>query len=360
MKRKWILTWVAGLAVGTAGLAATQGLVRLHPRPATATQELSEAEREGWAQQLTQPDLDLREQAYERALAAAARQPGLRSALERWAGDTPDGQLAWTSRLLLRELGRAHDALHGLAVPLPPSARAMPMDMEQLWRQMAEMHGSLEDLFELGEGAAAAAPPQGDSVTSQGLQLRVGPDGVECEVTHEEDGRRVTRRYQAASLQELIEQHPELEARLEASGAALGAGLPGRARAGASASEGGLAPLRTDVLGVVVASLDPGRGAALGLPAGLGLAVERVEPGTIAAALGIRRGHVLLELNGRALRQSEDISSVLSERAPDGELRLVLLDRYGQERRRAWKPRPSAAPTGAEPEPPRPLRPPGG
>jgi hypothetical protein len=345
MKRKWILTFGAGLVIGAVSLAATQGLVRLEPRSVPAP--VQDPDLQAWVRELTRPDLDLREQAYERALATAARKPALRSVLQAWARGEEGPELAWTARLLLRELGRT-SALHGLAVPRLRAGRPTAMDMEELWRQMAEMHGSLEDLFERDSPLGPPRLPEDlrqGSQTSQAFQLRVGPDGVECEVTTEEDGRSVTRRYQAASLEQLLEQHPELGEHIEGRG--LGAGSDRPAPDRSLGSRGGVSRdsqvLRTDILGVVVTAVSAERAAALGLPVGQGLAVERVEPGTLADALGVQRGHVLVELDGRALRTSEDISAQMAQRAPDGDLRLVLLDRFGQERTRVWKPQPPAA-----------------
>jgi len=363
MKRTWIFALATIAAIGTAGWA-TQGLVPLPPSaPSVPDQEPDDLD--SWRALLTDPDLDLREQAFERAVRGARERPGLRDALRRWAGMEGDRELAWTCRLLLRDLQRA-PAQFGTGGWDPfAAAGALPgwgeNRMDELFQGLEDLHGNLDQLFEDLDRDGLGVPVAPGTSRAEGLQLRTGPDGVECSVTVEEDGRKVTKTYRAASLEELLEQHPELRERLqfrELGGTSfLGQrGLPGlqalppRGPTGRWDSQAPREPLRTDILGVVVAPLEPERARELGLEAGQGLSVERVEPGTIADVLGVRRGHVLVELDGRPLRERDDISAVLGERQADSDLRLVLIDRFGQRRTRIWKAGP-AAPQAAEAPP---------
>jgi S1-C subfamily serine protease len=69
-----------------------------------------------------------------------------------------------------------------------------------------------------------------------------------------------------------------------------------------------------------------------------GLLIDRIEPGTIAKALGLRRGDVLLELNGTKLESAADVSRVLRERKAEEDLRVTFTDRRGERRTLTWKP----------------------
>jgi serine protease Do len=96
--------------------------------------------------------------------------------------------------------------------------------------------------------------------------------------------------------------------------------------------------VRTDVLGVVVVPLVSEESQAFALEPGLGLRIERVEPGTIAHQLGLQRGQVLVEIDQTPIRTRDDISRKIKERAADGALEVIVVDRWGQRRTRTWKP----------------------
>jgi len=74
------------------------------------------------------------------------------------------------------------------------------------------------------------------------------------------------------------------------------------------------------------------------LQPGLGLRVRTVVPGSLAQALGVRAGDILLELEGRALRSGEDVREALARR-PIGEPVELLVLRSGQRRELVWSPR---------------------
>jgi PDZ domain len=390
MKSTLILTPAAGLALAALGWAAQAwlplGQIRLkplqHDAPGLSQGGLpqggpsqggaAEIDPEAWKAQLADKDLDLREQAFERAVRAARQQPKLREALEGWARDASSPELAWTSRLLLRESQSAARPLAG-AFGVPSSAwglaGAPQFDFDELFGQMQDLHGNLDQLFgQLEDDQGIPIQPQGGSNSSQSLQLRSGPDGVDCDVTTDVDGQKVTETYHAGSIQELLEQHPELKDKIQTDGLGGGAfslgfpqAFPGTGSFGwfGPGTSGGRwdvgaprAPQRTDVLGVLVEPIPADHAADLGLEQGLGLTVQRVEPGTIADVLGVRRGHVLVAIDGHPLKSRDDISAALSARAADAPLSLELIDRWGVRLTRVWSP--AEAPAHEEPVPLRP------
>ena len=314
---------------------------------AAPVEPLTQEQLAVWKKRLTQADLDLREQAFDLALDTARRDESLRSALEAWAKDTSAPELAWTARLVLREWKERQDPFAALgghrALPVDPlgpgwGAGAGPgVDFDTLRRRMFEELGLAP-----GTQAQGAAPAQPSiQAQSESMSLEVGPDGVKCKLTKTVDGKEVTEEYEAKSMDELLEAHPELRERVGGKGLnfRFGTGL-GTAPAPADPF-GWLTPaptVRTDILGVAVTSVSDEESSELGLEAGLGLRVERVEPGTIAQQLGLQRGHVLIELNGRPLRTRDDITEMLKARDKQGSLELLLIDRWGQRRTRTWKP----------------------
>ncbi len=377
MQAKQILALALSTALG-AGILAAQAtstapgqsagrLVRLTPSGQDAEVEPEATlDASAWRQRLGDGDLDLREQAFEEALAAARRDPVLRSELQAWARAEDDAQLAWTSRLLVRELERSRSpwGVQG-ALDQDPWATGNPGELFERLRQwqgdgqLFQNPGTVSPFQGGGSGSGGAVEQH-----SQSFQLSVGPDGARCETTVEENGEQVKKTFQADSLEQLLEQNPELRERIRVQrGIDPSQGWLGRFHGLAEPDvhafgqfrgwqpEPGATALRTDILGVVAHPLSEQEARERGLPAGRqGMVVERVEPGTIADALKIRRGHVLTELNGRKLAARDDISAALAERAGDGEVRLELLDRWGEPRVRVWKPAPETA-TQAEEEP---------
>jgi S1-C subfamily serine protease len=171
--------------------------------------------------------------------------------------------------------------------------------------------------------------------------------GVRVQVSRDVDGERAVETYEADSMSALLERHPLLAERLH-----LGQ-RPGLAWTRASAvrlhardpwSAEEVDPVaRTDVLGVIVVPLEPSAGGFPGHPETAGVRVKKVVEQTIAARLGVRAGDVLLEVNGIALEHDDDISTAMRQRREEGEVNVVLVDRFGRERSRTWKPAPPAA-----------------
>ncbi len=388
MHAKQILALALSTGLGAAAFAVqgssaapaqgSGGLVRLSPGGQGArAQTEGSLDAGAWRARLTDADLDLREQAYEEALASAGNDGRLRSLLQDWARQADDAQLAWTSRLLLRELesSRTPFGLRGAQAfdLMGPGGGGWTMggfEPEELFERLRAWQGGLPRMHGLGSllppAQGGASQPRTIEQKSESFQLSVGPDGARCEVTSEEDGEQVKRTFEAESLEQLLEQNPELRERIRLQGTLDDAQswfppFAGQVDPNVDAfglfrgfePQSTLEPLRTNILGVVAHPLGAEEARERGLEPGRGVVVERVEPGTIADALRIRRGHVLLELNGRVLRSRDDISAALAERSEDGELLLELLDRWGEPRSRVWKPVPDGAGTRVDPSQPR-------
>lgn len=332
----WILPSVAVQPAAPNALAQDR-LMRVAPPP-----PMSEQDRTAWRDRLTAADLEQREQSFDALIEAAGRDAALRALLEEWSLDSVDTNLAWTARLALREL-------RGLAQRGTPLRRGFffgdgldPFADSQ--RLLDEMMRGMEPWGNRG----GLPPSAGGSTTSsaESFSLESGPDGVKCKVTTQEDGREVTEEYSAKSIDELLEAHPELGAKIGARtfdpfGGAFPPGLSlrlGSPRAAQPATPFQTFQVRTDVLGVVVEPLSAEDGQKFGLEAGVGLRIERVEPGTIAHQLGLQRGHVLFEINGTTIHSRDDISNEIRKRGSDGALDVVVIDRWGQKRTRTWKP----------------------
>lgn len=343
-----ILAPALGLSLAPlAPQSQSPGLIRILPRPA----ESAQFDAESWRARLTASDLDRREQDFALLTALVRRDAGARAEVERWAREG-DSELAWTARLILRESDPLARSRGGGG--LTPWLQLPELDLDALrdWRGGPEiwLH-ELQPLWEqdlLLPPGGATAPSGGATSQAQKFELRSGPDGVKVTVEDQKDGNVEKKEYEAATLDELLDQHPELRERLGAQG------LGGRGPRGFLDLRLGQAPAaapRTDVLGVTVRPLPKDEARSLGLEEGIGLVVERIEPRSIAAALGIQRGHVLTRMNDRDLRQASDITDELCARAVDGEVRVELIDRWGQRRTRTWKPddRPAAAPPASRP-----------
>ena len=75
-----------------------------------------------------------------------------------------------------------------------------------------------------------------------------------------------------------------------------------------------------------------------GVDPGVGLFVERTFPGTLAEALGIRSGDIVLSLNGTPLANAEDVRGVLERRQPEDEIQAEIVNRRGERQPLRWRP----------------------
>lgn len=85
-------------------------------------------------------------------------------------------------------------------------------------------------------------------------------------------------------------------------------------------------------LGVTIQSVDPDMARAFGLNQGGGALVASVGPGSPADKAGVKRGDVILALNGKDVTDSSDLSLRISEMAPGDVAHLkVFRDRQAQQ-----------------------------
>lgn len=336
-----------------AGGASAQGLTRIAPGQERNLPDAfaREFKREEWSAALAEKDLERREQSFDALLARARLDPVARAFLEELARDPAQGELAWTARLGLRELGRARFSAASPLLGTDPLGMAHRMDAM---------------LQELLNGGLQAPLPGGlrpralglDSAGGRSVRLQQSEQGAKVEVLETIDGREDRRTYEGASLEEILAANPELERELggltlrvqPGQALDLDLGALGQARGSAPRNAEGRtfatplapkpkAPLQSDKLGVIVQPLTAEHAAELGLATGQGLYVERTQPGSYADLLGVTSGDVLLTLDGSSLAKPEDIERLMKARARDAELALVWLDGKGQRQEKSWKAR---------------------
>lgn len=345
----------------------TQRLERVEPRSAAF-------DARAWEEKLAARDLDERERAFASLVDVAVHDDAARETLRAWSTDESRGDLAWTARLALREVERRPGthlrALKSFGGGAMDDLRSRFDEMEKRFGGLDSMFGDLQrdlDRFFQDSGPNAATPhalPPGSARSqSQSYRVEAGPGGVKVEVDEDVNGQRSTRTYEGESLEALIEAHPELKGRIGL-GAPFSFGFGGQAapRAFAFPSPGGAAPrlrvkpddddrwnapakpltaddkIRTDVLGVQYTKPTSSVRDERKLEDGVGIQVERTEPGTIAAALGVEPGDVLVALNGRTLKDREDVVAALRERKATEPVKLELVDDRGRRQTLTWEP----------------------
>ncbi len=323
---------------GLARVPVQQGLSRAVIRLDPSEESFDPAH---WRQRLSERDLDQRMFAFEQLRERAATDASIRVQLERWSGGVDE--LAWTARLMLRDLDR--QAAQSTQRPRPGLWRVEPFSAEP-WADLERRLDELSKLRDSGWGMWSTPGATGGS-SSQSTQVEVGPRGVKVRVTESVDGQPTTREYTADSLEELLEANPELRGRIGVGGSApLGAAFGPRFDWLLRDQRGGVGPdaadpdrghVRTDILGVVLEELSPDQRRDLGVTDGVGLRISRVEAGTMADRLGLKSGHVLLELDGQVIRAREDVSARVRAREKGAEIRAVYLDRWGQRRETRWR-----------------------
>lgn len=342
--------------------AATRKLARIQPDAQRAEKhpQSQQAASEDWKKRLGDADLERREQAYGELLERARTDDALRGALESWSKSADAGELAWTSRLLLRELRNAPRAD---AFGRAPRLDDLQQRFDQLERNFGGMDSMFEDLRRQMDGwQSGQLQTPGASHQSQSYSLQVGPDGVTLEMTEDADGNGQKKTYKAKDMQELLAQHPELRDRIGGYERFDLHGAPGQnwfsLRNGQPQNDWLRSPRPsqqppTDVLGIYSQKLTPEQAHDLDLEPEQGLRVERIEPGTIAQVLGLRRGDTLVELNGKPVYSADDVRRVLKERAADEELSVTLIGEGSKDRRTLrWspsEPQPSSGELPAQP-----------
>ena len=356
------LLWIASPALAGQQGDAHGRLTHVEPRSADDNaDDAHDFDREGWRKRMLQNDLDARQRDFEELARRARRDKDVRKIVEGWSRDSSNADLAWTSRLLLREIDSGAARLGPHAFGGMPDWNDLQSQFDELQRQFGGMDSTFGNLQEeldrlrrapqLAPRSNSGAPNGSSKSSSQSFTLQVGPDGVTCRIHENVDGKEQTKEYKAESLDALLDAHPELRDRIQAGHSRFGWSGPlfSDGSSGApSDDDGGLRRLArpssgappTDIFGVEFSKLSPEKLKELNLEPERGLRVERIVPGTIAQILGVKRGDLLIEMNGIPLYAGEDVSRALHERAPDADLTVTLIDGKGQRRTLTWKPSP--------------------
>lgn len=355
--------------------------------------QASKFERDEWKRKLGVADLDARERALDALVQIARDDRDARRALEEWSRDRDAAELAWTSRLALRELERT------ASTPSPRRSLAGPLGsgrfgrgFEDLQRQMDEMQrnfGGMDSMFEnlqremrelldrqgapMVPGVPGTAPIPGAMSHGESFSMKSGPDGVEVEVLEDENGTQQKKTYKADTLDELLDAHPELRDRIS-----IGHGLSpfGAPRAHSNSPwwrsndpqddepfNGSARPLQPSApgmatppaqpsgerLGIYCATVGADELEKLGSDRNGGLRVQSVVQGSLAELLGLRRGDVLIELDGKPIESTDDVAAVLRDRQRGAELKADVLDAHGKSRTLRFKPQESSGQTKGEP-----------
>jgi len=367
MKTRW---WVMGFVVATVPAFAWAQSLRAgeHPRgkltrvvpEGQSEQDAQEFDRDAWKKQITARDLAERESAFDRLAGIARRDPAAREALEAWSRDDSDAELAWTSRLILRETGRG--SLGGSPNGWGAFGRGFDMDgfserFDDLDLMFGELRADWDSMLEKLPHPSNGSWQEFDG--SKSMTLQSGPDGVTCKITEDVDGKETTREYKAKTIEELLDANPELRSRIGGDGAQVWTfphgGFQGRMLTPRSGGKGGsgvyvLPPSQRD--GTLFGGVTPARPPStmgksgevrtdrLGIYCEVvdeGLRVESTEPGSIASVLGLRAGDVVVEMNGTSIHAQEDVKKVLADRDEDAELSVVVEGTEGR-RTLTWKP----------------------
>jgi len=294
-------------------------------------------ECEGWQRALGESDLDLRLALYLELVDRIATDPLVEQVVDEWSLDSNRPDVAWTARLALRE------------------ARAVKSRSRRSGRIQNHLFAGL-GIHVKGSPQSGAPGTPGDesSVDHTGhhgprtLRLKTGPGGVRVERRDNVDGSQRTIVFEAASLEQLLEQHPGLARDLGAVrlvpdpnsdelGQVFGA-LGGQVQFSFDALWSGDAGLlRTDILGIQMREEPSGASGPADGEKCVGILVERIVPESIASVIALRRGDRLLELNNVQMGCGEDVSRVIKDRAAEVPL-VVKVERDGVVHTFTWKP----------------------
>ncbi len=237
-----------------------------------------------------------------------------------------------------------------------PGQLGSTKDLESLFEQMFE---NLEENFDLNvpresffdddffadlnEQMQASKQGNGQSLSdAQSFTMQSGPGGVHVEVERNVDGEMTTETFEAQSIEELQEQHPEL---FKSQGGPFATGIPGFLqgqgsqpaklrrtltfpgggsqsftfpktsaprtvwRIGGESHDAIPAPKRR--LGVQVSGVEPSVAQFLELDSDVGLRVEGVDAGTLAETLGLQAGDLLLQIQGQDIHGVATIAETL-------------------------------------------------
>jgi hypothetical protein len=339
------------LLSNTAPVAGEHELVRVESQK--SAQE-NASDRKAWKERLTVRDLEQREAAYAEFVEALRRDPALAKAAQSWR-DGSDQDLAWTSRLALREAHDSHQDIpfHSRRTPLlgQDDMRRHLDDMQRRFGDLDRMFEDFERRLQARPGWLGVAPRAGIREEHQSYSMQVTPDGVKVEIEENVDGKLEKKTYEAKSLDELYDAHPELKDKIggrvevfqgprswwrEDDDSMDAPALPphGGGLRTPIPLQGGM---RTDRLGVGVGDVTADERKAANIDEGVGLKVASVEPNSVAQKLGIEVGDVLVDVNGRTVKGAPDVLDVLAERKSDQDIVVTLVDVDGKKRTLTWR-----------------------
>lgn len=333
-----------------------------------------EVDTAAWAQRLTNADIDARESALDEVVAGARQDRNLRYALRTWAADLTQPELAWSARMALRDLSRkakavsmawvprmGHQGTGTIAILAPaqtPQQSAPEPDGNRLRTPPIQPAFPFDGPLKVSLFAPRAVefPSSGNNVppSIRHVNVEVHPEGVVMTVREIVRGRGSVRVYAAESLDQILSVHPALRTQIPglaslaeksaAGGEALRWNRPERglqftSEQGAGPLAHSEAPLQqhTLILGVQCVPLSKDEAERRLLGPGVGLLIERREPGSVAEAMGLMRGDILVELLGQPLCTPAEISRVLSENREKC-ITVKIVDMNGLERTRTWQP----------------------
>jgi hypothetical protein len=318
-------------------------------------------DRDAWRKKLAASDLEERERAFDRLSDLARQDEEAREALKEWSKNGQDPELAWTSRMLLREVGRTPWRVQRQGLGSGQSWLGPNFDLDDFGHRFDDLSSMFGDLQSQWQDMLSElpTPSSGSNSSSERLSLKVEPGGVSCKIQSTVDGKEETRTYEAKTMDELLDAHPELRDKLgnRTRFQFQGFGGPGhvfiprgnllRLAPHLDIFGHGDEPMtpgepRTDRLGILCDEIGKDRAAEMGLEPGVGLRVQDVQPGTIASLLGLRKDDVVVEVNGATVHQSGDVKKALKERAADADVAVVVVAPDGHRRTLTWKPKPAA------------------
>ena len=279
---------------------------------------------DSWLLLLSTSDLEERERNFDALVRRAWADPLALVFLERLALDQERKDLAWTARLALRELGQ------GAAPVWMPTGNDAELDRHLF--ALFESLSTTRPELQFGVPIDRAEGPRVDVGTVR-VRLRQRSGEARLEWSEEQNGEPFTRTFRGPDLKSILGENPVLAERIRLGPAPLTGPLdlelivpretplqavPPMAIGEDEAAEGAPEVLRqavvtvpTEILGVYVKKLTADERARAGLPAGSGLRVLALDPGTIADALGVRVGDMLWRVNGRVLTRPLDIAETL-------------------------------------------------
>lgn len=384
-----------GLVSGAllSGLAAEATLLAQEPPKAEAPRAA-----EAWIR-------DLGADSYKQRLAAerALRELGEDAlpALKKAAEDSDDAEVQWRSKRLIRQIERGDTAVGGAIEEREPRDGWRRDREPRQWRGgLPDARDQFEDMFRRLERDFGIDIPRSRFFRddffrdldqqfrdlrglqgrlqgmSRGMSMQVGPDGVRVEVEEKnEKGETERKVYEAPDMETFREQYPDV---LKKHGLMLGDGKSpfGFRNFGGDLQLPGFEipqieiqpfdfdtsppnwqltppapPADGERLGVFIRDeVPPQVREYLNLDAGVGLMIESVQDGTIAADLGLERGDIVTAIGGSAIGSAADVRAALAEIEAGSRVEVTWIRRGVEKTGAVVKPKPRANQDGGKKE----------